>query len=148
MPCRYHSLPCFFLCPVQSDGPKFDLLQQSGIKRPPPSRAHLGISEIMDDVRDRFLGISQSNTHPEFLARFEAEEEAFLSRIVSLQQMKPGSIILNRRQKGAGQVMVPTGHTCTCLSFAQGCRSGRRLCGKIGFGDNPSRLNMCYFHNF
>jgi hypothetical protein len=47
-----------------------------------------------------------------------------------LQQMKPGSIILSRRQKGAGQGMVPTGHTHTCFSLAEGCRSGLRLCEK------------------
>jgi hypothetical protein len=46
----------------------------------------------------------------------------------------------------AGRGMVPTG--CTCFSLAQGCRSGQRLCGKIGFGDEPSHLNMCYFHDF
>jgi hypothetical protein len=33
-----------------------------------------------------------------------------------LQQRKPGSIILKQRQKGAGQGMVPTGHTHTLVS--------------------------------
>jgi hypothetical protein len=46
------------------------------------------------------------------------------------QQIKPGSIILNRKQKGAGQGMVLTGQTRTCFSLAQGCRRGQRLCGK------------------
>jgi hypothetical protein len=54
---------------------------------------------------------------------------------------------LNRRQNGGGQGMVPTGHTGTCFSLAQGCRSGRRLCGKIRFGDKPSQLSVCYFRD-
>jgi hypothetical protein len=29
----------------------------------------------------------------------------------------------------------------------QGSRSGWRLCGKILFGDKPSHLNICYFHD-
>jgi hypothetical protein len=41
-----------------------------------------------------------------------------------LHHIQPGSIILNARQKGLGQGMVPTGHTHTCFSLAQGCRSG------------------------
>jgi hypothetical protein len=49
-------------------------------------------------------------------ARFEAEGETFHAGL--LQQMKPGSIILNRRQKGAGQGMVPTGLTRSCFSLA------------------------------
>jgi hypothetical protein len=65
-----------------------------------------------------------------------------------LQQMKPGSIILNRGQKGGGQGMVLTGHTGTCFSLAQGCRSGRRLYGKIRFGDKASHLNVRCFHDF
>jgi hypothetical protein len=44
--------------------------------------------------------------------------------------------------------MVPIGHTRTCLSLVQGCRSEQRLCGKTGFGDKPSHLNMCYLHDF
>jgi hypothetical protein len=84
MPCRYHSLSCSFLSPAQNDGPRFHLLYQSGIKWPPPSRSHLGISEIVDDARNGFLGVSQSNTKPiekpfffELLVRFEAEGVAF-----------------------------------------------------------------------
>jgi hypothetical protein len=49
----------------------------------------------------------------------------FLSQIVTADEPEP--IILNRRQKGAGQGMLPTGHTRTCLSLAEGCRCGRRL---------------------
>jgi hypothetical protein len=48
----------------------------------------------------------------------------------------------------AGQGMVQTGHTHTSVSLAQGCRSGRRLCGKTGLGDTPSHLNVCYFNDF
>jgi hypothetical protein len=47
-----------------------------------------------------------------------------------LQQMKPRSIVLNRRKEGAGQGMLLTGHTHTCFSLEQGCRGGGRLCGK------------------
>jgi hypothetical protein len=64
------------------------------------------------------------------------------------QQMKPGSLFWNQRQKGAGKWVVPRGHTRTCFLFAQACRSGQRLCEKIGFRDKPSPLNRCYFHNF
>jgi hypothetical protein len=39
-------------------------------------------------------------------------------------------------------------HTRTYFSLAQGCRSGRRLCGKIEFGDKSSHLNMYYFQYF
>jgi hypothetical protein len=53
-------------------------------------------------ARDGFLGASQSNIqprekgiYPEFLVRFEAEGESFLSWIV----IADGSIILNRIQK-------------------------------------------------
>jgi hypothetical protein len=53
------------------------------------------------------------------------------------------SITLNRRGKEAGQGMAPTGHTLICFSLAQGCRSGRRLCGKIEFGEKP-HLNMLF----
>jgi histone-lysine N-methyltransferase SETMAR len=31
----------------------------------------------------------------------------------------------------------------TCFSLPQGCRSGWRLCRKIGFGNKLSHLNMC-----
>jgi hypothetical protein len=34
------------------------------------------------------------------------------------------------------------------FSLVQGCRNGRRLCAKIGFGDKPSHLNMYHFHIF
>jgi hypothetical protein len=56
--------------------------------------------------------------------------------------------ILNQRQKGAGQGMVLTGHIHTCFLLAQDCKSGWKLCGKVGFGDKVSHLNMCYFHDF
>jgi hypothetical protein len=55
---------------------------------------------------------------------------------------------LNWRQKWTEQWMVPTGYTCTNFLLVQGCRSGRKLCGKIGFGDKLSNLNMCYFRDF
>jgi hypothetical protein len=51
------------------------------------------------------------------------------------------------RATWAGQGMVQSGHTRTCFSLAQGCRSGRRLCVKTGFGDTP-HTNICYFHDF
>jgi hypothetical protein len=101
--------------------------------------------EIMDDVRDGFLGVSQSNTKPiekPFLLNcwhvLKLGERPFNPGL--LQQMKPGSIVLKWRQK-AGQGMVPTGHTHSCFS-AQGCRSGWRLYGKVVFGDKPPHLNM------
>jgi hypothetical protein len=75
----------------------------------------------MDDERDRFLGVSQSNTKPierPFLPScwhvLKLRERPFYPGL--LQQMKPVCIILNRRQKGAGQGMVPTGHTHALVS--------------------------------
>jgi hypothetical protein len=62
--------------------------------------------------------------------------------------MKPWSIILNRREKGAGQGTVRTGHTRTCFLLTQGCTSGLKFCEKMGFGEKPSHLNMRYFHEF
>jgi hypothetical protein len=65
-----------------------------------------------------------------------------------LLQLKTLSIISTGDKKGAGQVMVPTGHTRTCFSLAQGCRSGRTVCEETRFGNKPSHLNMCHFLNF
>jgi hypothetical protein len=59
----------------------------------------------------------------ELLARFEAEGEAFLSLIVTTDETWVHR--LNRRQNGAGQGMVPTRHTCTCLSLTEGYRGGK-----------------------
>lgn len=47
----------------------------------------------------------------------------------------------------AGQGMILTRHTHTCSFLAQGCRSGQRLCGNIGYGVRPSLFIMCNFHD-
>jgi hypothetical protein len=39
----------------------------------------------------------------------------------------------------------PTGHTRIYFSSAQGCRSSRKLCGKIGFSDKPTQLIRVIF---
>jgi hypothetical protein len=69
-----------------------------------PSRSRLGVYEIMDDARGGFLGVSQSNTKPLEKPFFPScwlvlklRERHFYPELI--QQMKPGSIILNRRQK-------------------------------------------------
>jgi hypothetical protein len=61
----------------------------------------------MDDAQDGFLGVSQLNTTPiekPFLPScwcvLKLRERTFYPGF--LQQMEPGSIILNPRQKGAG----------------------------------------------
>jgi hypothetical protein len=89
----------------------------------------------MDDARDGFLGVSQSNTQPikkkPFLLSccvLSPKKRPFYPGL--LQQIIPGSIILNQTQKVAGQEMVPTGHTRTFFSLAQHCKNVRRLCGK------------------
>lgn len=46
----------------------------------------------------------------------------------------------------AGQDMVPTRYTHTCSSLAEGSRSGRGLCGKVGHGGKPPLFIMCNFH--
>jgi hypothetical protein len=47
----------------------------------------------------------------------------------------------------AGQGTVPTKHTQTCSSLAQGCKNGQRLCGNIRYGVKPSLFMLCNFHN-
>jgi hypothetical protein len=70
----------------------------------------------MNDECDGLLGVSQSNTKPiekPLLAHSDAEGEAFF--IPVLQQMKPGSIILKRRQKGSGRTRNGTNRAYTHL---------------------------------
>jgi hypothetical protein len=100
----------------------------------------------MGDVRDGFLGVSQLNTKPiakPFLLScwhlLKLKESPFYLGL--LEQTKPRSIILNRRQKGAGQGMILTlvSHWHRALD-----ENGEN----IGFGDKPSHLNIFYFHDF
>jgi hypothetical protein len=48
-----------------------------------------------------------------------------------------------------GQGMVPTkrARAHICSSFAQGCKSGQRLCGNTGQGVKPPLFILCNFHN-
>jgi hypothetical protein len=43
--------------------------------------------------------------------------------------------------------LIGTRHKDTYLTLAQGRRSGRRLCGNIGYEDKPSLFIKCNFHD-
>jgi hypothetical protein len=128
-------------------------MKSAMIKETPPPHARLGISEIMDDVWDGFLGISQSNTKliekpflPSCWCVLKLRERPFYTRL--LQQMKPGSIILNRRQKGAEQGVVPKGIHTLVSCWRRVVEVDGDFEEKVRFGDKPSDLNICYFHDF
>jgi hypothetical protein len=123
--CLDHYLSCVFLSLslwFKMMGHRFHLLQQCGIKSPPHLAHTLEYprSWMMCEMGSSDCHIEhktdKNSISSELLAPFQAEAEDLLSGL--LQQMKPGSVILNRRQK-AGQEMVPTGHTHLFLDCAR-----------------------------
>jgi hypothetical protein len=120
MPCRYHSLSCSFCL-------RFKVMDQVSPavtireKRAPPSASKRTnnseesafLSILCSIVRLRVTHLAH---HPwsQIFKGVRTMGEAFLCGL--LKQTKPGSIILNRRQKRAGQGTIPTGHTRTSRS--------------------------------